>query len=58
MKKNEAKSRLIWWVLVLQKFDLEIRYKNGSENVLANHLSRLVIMENETTLPIQENFPN
>ncbi|CAN6685184.1 unnamed protein product [Malus baccata var. baccata] len=42
LSKKEAIPRLIRWVLLLQEFDLEILDKKGLENVVADHLSRLV----------------
>ncbi|XP_076927296.1 uncharacterized protein LOC143590815 [Bidens hawaiensis] len=47
MEKKDAKPRLIRWILLLQEFDVEIREKKGSENVVADHLSRLVGQEEE-----------
>ncbi|XP_073309932.1 uncharacterized protein [Primulina huaijiensis] len=47
LAKKDAKPRLIRWVLLLQEFYLEIKDKNGVENVVADHLSRLELISND-----------
>ncbi|GKB94583.1 reverse transcriptase domain-containing protein, partial [Tanacetum coccineum] len=39
--KQDAKPRLIRWILLLQEFDIKIKNKKGAEKVAADHLSRL-----------------
>ncbi|GKD90403.1 reverse transcriptase domain-containing protein [Tanacetum coccineum] len=39
--KQDAKPRLIRWVLLLQGFNIEIKDKKGAENLAIDHLSRL-----------------
>ncbi|XP_052486215.1 uncharacterized protein LOC128041001 [Gossypium raimondii] len=54
--KKEAKPRLIRWILLLQEFDFEIRDKKRCENLVADHLSRLSILADDT--PLKDNFPD
>ena len=56
IEKKDAKPRLIRWTLPLQELDLEIKDKAGAENVVADHLSRLIIESHDT--PINNAFPN
>nr|GEX15789.1 reverse transcriptase domain-containing protein [Tanacetum cinerariifolium] len=59
LSKQDAKTRLIQWVLLLQEFVIIIRNKKRMENLTADHLSRLEnphkeVFENKD---INGNFP-
>ena len=59
MEKKDVKPRLIRWVLLLQEFDLEIKDKKVSDNVIADHLSRLEkTTKEEKGGEIENNFPD
>ena len=57
LTKQDAKARLIRWILLVQEFNLQIKDKKGVENVVADHLSRLAITRNSHSLPINDDFP-
>nr|GEZ63973.1 retrovirus-related Pol polyprotein from transposon 17.6 [Tanacetum cinerariifolium] len=59
LSKQDAKPRLIWWVLLLQEFDIIILDKKGTENLAADHLSRLENSRKDVfkNKDINENFP-
>ncbi|RDX96976.1 Retrovirus-related Pol polyprotein, partial [Mucuna pruriens] len=56
LKKVDTKPRLIWWMLLLQEFVIEISDKKGAKNSVADHLSR--IEKESEPMPIRDEFPD
>ncbi|GJR33178.1 reverse transcriptase domain-containing protein [Tanacetum coccineum] len=56
-KKQDAKPRLIRWILLLQEFDIEIKNRKGIENVAADHLFRIENEEISNDSDVDDNFP-
>lgn len=51
--KKYVKPRLLFWILLLQEFELKIKDKKGIKNGVADHLLRLRI---EDRLPIDDSM--
>ena len=51
LSKQNTKPRLTRWILLCQEFNLTIKDKKGVENVVADHLSRLVVETTSEGLP-------
>ena len=58
LSKKDSKARLIWWILLHQEFDITIKDKKGTKNIVANHLSRLTIDSRSDITPIDDYFPD
>ena len=58
LSKQDTKPRLTRWILLCQEFNLTIKDKKGVENVVADHLSRLVPESDSHDIPIGDSFPD
>ncbi|GKE74914.1 reverse transcriptase domain-containing protein, partial [Tanacetum coccineum] len=56
-KKQDAKPRLIRWIMLLQEFDIKIKDKNGTKNDAVDHLSRIDNNETSDDNEVEDNFP-
>nr|GEY45094.1 retrovirus-related Pol polyprotein [Tanacetum cinerariifolium] len=56
-KKQDAKPRIIRWILLLQEFDIEIKDRKGTENVAADHLPIIENDESSNDSEVDDNFP-
>ena len=55
-KPNDAKPKLIRWMLLLLEFDIKFRDKSHAKNLVADHLSRIERLVD--SFPIRDNFPD
>ena len=58
LSKQDTKPRLTRWILLCQEFNLTIKDKKGVENVVADHMSWLVLETTSEVLPIGDTFPD
>jgi len=56
LSKKYSKAILVRWILLLQEFDITIKDKKGTENIVADHLSRLTTYSRSDITPIDDYF--
>jgi hypothetical protein len=58
LSKKDSKVRLVRWILLLQRFDITIKNKKDTKNIIADHMSRLTIDSTSDITSINDYFPN
>ena len=43
LNKKDVKTRLIIWIILLQEFNMQIKDKQGVENLVVDHLSQVKV---------------
>ena len=56
LSKQDTKPWLTRWILLCEEFNLTIKDKKGVENVVADHLSRLVLESSSHSVPKGDSF--
>ena len=51
LQKNTLNSKVNNWAMELESFNIQFKYIQGSKNVLADTLSRLIDIDEDTRLP-------
>ena len=54
LQKNTLNSKVNNWAMELESFNIQFEYIQGSKNVLADTLSRLIDIDEDTQLPPEE----
>ena len=56
LQKNTLNSKINIWAMELKSFNIQFEYIQGSKNVLADILSRLIDIDEDTQLPPEQGY--